>query len=311
MAEGGDTRRPRSEEIGQTRVEAMQISVIIPCFNAGGTLAFQLQALACQTWPGPWEIILADNGSTDDSREIAEKFREHLPNLRVVDASARRGQPFALNAGVAAATGDTLLFCDADDEMGSGWLAAMAEALSQHDFVACRIDAEKLNSPVVRASRDGTQRDGLQRFPYPPYVPHAGGGTLGVKRKLHVAVGGFDEDLPALHDTLYCLQIQLLGARLHFVPNATMHVRFRDNFRGMFRQARTYGFYSALVYRKARALGTLPIAQPWRDGARVWRELLRQVPRNRSKDQWAAWTFRVGYRTGRLMGSVKHGVVAP
>lgn len=289
----------------------MRISVIIPCFNAGKTLALQLQALAEQSWGGPWEVILADNGSTDNSREIAEKFRACLPGLRVVDASARRGQPFALNVGAAAATGDTLLFCDADDEVGFGWLAAMAESLTQYDFVACRIDAERLNSPEARASREGTQRDSLQRFPYPPYLPHAGGGTIGVKRTLHVAVGGFDEDLPATHDTLYCLQVQLLGTPLHFVPNATMHVRFRADYRGMFRQARTYGFYSTLVYKKARRLGTLPIAHPWRDGARIWRDLLRQLPHNRCKNQWTAWTFRAGYRTGRLMGSIKHGVVAP
>lgn len=289
----------------------MRISVIIPCFNASKTLGAQLRALADQTWTGAWEVILADNGSTDNSREIAESFRTSLPELRIVDASARQGQPFALNAGVEAATGDTLLFCDADDEVGSGWLAAMAEALTRHDFVACRIDAEKLNTPEVRASREGTQRDGLQRFPYPPYLSHAGGGTIGVKRELHIAVGGFDEDLPATHDTLYCLQVQLLGTPLCFVPNATMHVRFRGDYRGMFRQARTYGFYSTLVYRKARGLGTAPIAHPWRDAARVWRDLLRQLPHNRCKSQWAPWTFRVGYRTGRLVGSIKHGVVAP
>jgi glycosyltransferase involved in cell wall biosynthesis len=285
--------------------------VIIPCFNAGKTLAFQLQALAEQSWNGPWEVILADNGSTDDSREIAEKFRDRLPGIRVIDASARRGQPFALNAGVAAATGDTLLFCDADDEVGSGWLAAMAEALTAHDFVACRIDAAKLNSPEVRASREGTQRDGLQRFPYPPYLPHAGGGTIGVKRKLHLAVNGFDEELPATHDTLYCLQIQLLGPRLEFVPNATMHVRFRGDYRGMFRQARTYGFYSTLVYKKAMELGTVPIAHPWRDAAEVWRDLLKRLRYNRRKEEWTPWVFRVGYRTGRLLGSICHGVVAP
>ncbi len=289
----------------------LRISVIIPCFNAGETLGCQLQALAEQSWPGAWEIILADNGSRDDSREVADKFRERLPNLRIIDASARRGQPFALNTAAAAATGDALLFCDADDEVGARWLAAMAEALEQHDFVACRIDATKLNAPHARASREGTQRDGLQRFPYPPYLPHAGGGTLGVKRWLHEAVGGFDEDLPATHDTLFCLRVQQLGAELHFVPKATMHVRFRHGFRGMFRQARTYGFYSTLVYKKARNLGTAPIPHPWRDAANVWAELLKRLPRNRSRDQWAAWIFRVGYRTGRLLGSIRHAVAAP
>ena len=124
--------------------------LVIPCYNGADTLGVQLEALANQHWPEPWEVIVLDNRSTDGSRQIAERYKERLPKLRVVDASARQGQPFALNVGVEAATGEAVAFCDADDEVSSGWVAAMGEALSRHDFVACSVDIEKLESSLGR-----------------------------------------------------------------------------------------------------------------------------------------------------------------
>src|SRR3712207_4277359 len=84
----------------------LKLSVVIPCLNAASTIAVQLAALSRQSWPGEWEVIVADNGSTDRSRRIAESYGDRLPGLRVVDASDRRGQAHARNLGAAAATGD-------------------------------------------------------------------------------------------------------------------------------------------------------------------------------------------------------------
>lgn len=290
--------------------ETMKLSVIIPCFNAAETLANQLEALAQQQWSEPWEIIVADNGSTDGSRETVKKYRQRLPNLRIVDASKKRGQPYALNVGARAASGDALLFCDADDEVAPGWLTAMGEALLKYDFVACRVDPEKLNEPWLVASRGYAQGDGLQKLPYPPYLPHAGGGTLGIKRSLFEAVGGFDEELPAIHDTFFCVRVQLMGTPLRFVPEATVYTRYRDTFRGMYCQARSWGQYSAFMYKKARALGTPKIPHPWREGAAVWKSLLKQMLEIRSRGDLAWCVFKFGYRVGRIRGSIKHRILA-
>src|SRR6266545_10527 len=108
----------------------MKLSVVVPCFNSAKTIAIQLEALANQTWSEPWEVIVADNGSTDSSVAIAESYKKRLPHLRIVDASDRRGAGHARNVGAAAAAGDLLAFCDADDEVAPGWLSAMGQALS-------------------------------------------------------------------------------------------------------------------------------------------------------------------------------------
>ncbi len=284
----------------------MKLSVIIPCLNGADTIAVQLEALANQHWSQPWEVILADNGSTDASLEIVSQYKDRIPNLRVVDASEQRGQPFALNIGAMAARGESLTFCDVDDEVAPGWLAAMGEALSRYDFVACRIDRLKLNADWV--SRRHPQEDGLNQFRYPPYLPHAGGGTLGVKRALHIAVGGFDESFPYLHDTDYCWRIQFTGTKLHFVPEAVLHIRYRDTLQGIYRQARAWGEYHVLLYKRYRPLGMPKLS--WKDGMHGWAHLLRAVPVIRNKQGRAAWLWEFAWRFGRLQGCIKHRIIA-
>jgi len=61
----------------------MKLSVILPCFNGAETIALQLEALANQQWEGDREVIVSNNGSTDDSMEIVERYRDRLPNLRM------------------------------------------------------------------------------------------------------------------------------------------------------------------------------------------------------------------------------------
>ena len=71
------------------------ISVIIPVFNGAETIDAQLEALSRQSWSGTWEVVIADNGSTDDTLARVNGAVHPLPSKRVVDASAQRGPSFA------------------------------------------------------------------------------------------------------------------------------------------------------------------------------------------------------------------------
>ena len=286
----------------------MKLSVIIPCYNAAGTIAAQLEALANQHWSEPWEVIIANNRSTDDTRAIVERYRGRISNLRVVDASERQGQPYALNTGVAAARGESVAFSDADDEIAPGWVTAMGEALSTYEFVACRVDDEKLNSPESRRMRGNNQREGIQKYRYPPYLPHAGGGTIGVRRRLLQAFGGFDETLPYLHDTDLCWRLQRAGTELHFVPEAVLHIRYRDNIRSIYRQARNFGEYNVILYKRYRPLGMPKLS--WKQGVLGWVGVVRQLAYVRDRVGLGAWMWQFAWRVGRVRGSVKHRVLS-
>jgi len=86
-----------------------RFSVVIPAFNAAATLARAIESVRAQSWPAH-EIIVVDDGSTDATVEIARQFDAvHLIQ------QANSGVSVARNAGAAVATGDWLVFLDADD----------------------------------------------------------------------------------------------------------------------------------------------------------------------------------------------------
>ncbi len=286
----------------------MKLSIIIPCFNSADTIATQLEALASQRWSESWEVIISDNGSTDGSMDIVKKYEGRLPHLRIVDASGRRGRGYARNVAAKVARGESLAFCDADDEVAPGWLAAMGEAVTKYDFVACRIDVYKLSPLWIAKMRKHAQASGLQTRGAPPSLSHAGGGTIAVKRRLHEEVGGFDESFLRHQDTEYCWKIQLKGAKLHFVPEAAVHVRLRDTLMENYRQAFGWGEYEVLLYKKYMYLG-MP-KRTCRDGMYALMGLvlgfIKGIPKIRSKSDLLRWFWAFGEELGWLKGSIKY-----
>jgi glycosyltransferase involved in cell wall biosynthesis len=281
-----------------------RLSIVIPCYNSEATLGEQLSALADQTTRYSWEVLVADNGSRDKTIGIATAFRDRIPNLRIVDATARRGAAFARNAGARAARGTVLLFCDADDVMGAGYLESMGRALDQHQFVACRYDFQKLNASWLAAARGGAgqgQGQGLAGGYCHPTLPYAGAGGLGIAKRVHEAVNGFDMTLKAMagqEDTDYCIRVQLAGTPLVFVPDAVMHVRFRETVSGVFTQAWAWAESGAHVQRRY-APGSQSASFP-RTAYDLGRHLVWKLIRVRSKADAAQLIWLAGWCGGLL-----------
>jgi phosphatidyl-myo-inositol dimannoside synthase len=105
-----------------TEIPDTSISVIIPAFNSSKTITKTLQGLQAQTLK-PIEIIVVDDGSTDETAEIAKKFQVKLIQQTNQGASAAR------NAGFKIASGEFILFCDADLEIKINMLESLARAL--------------------------------------------------------------------------------------------------------------------------------------------------------------------------------------
>ncbi len=237
------------------------LSVIIACRNAEATLATQLSALSQQIVDTSWDVIICDNGSTDGTVSVAMSFQERLPALTVIDASAYPGAGYARNAGAAHTRAPWLAFCDADDEVGPGWVAAMVAGLRRHQFIAGRFDPNPLNPAAVLRSRPIQQQHELQHSPFGPDLPHAGGGNLGVHRAIFLAAGGFDPAVGCLEDTDLCWRIQLSGVPLTFWPDAVLNVRLRSSLRGIWRQGREYGAAAAMLsdrYAQRRPIILVP-----------------------------------------------------
>jgi glycosyltransferase involved in cell wall biosynthesis len=283
-------------------VSTIDVSVVIACFNAAQTLGAQLNALVSQRAAPPFEIVLVDDGSSDASMDIARRYGERFPNLHV-HAIPHLGNVAAVrNEGVRQARGRYILFCDADDVVGTDWVASMATALRSHALAAGPFEFTRLNAPWAIATGNDFQTVGLQQS---GFLPFAGGGNLGVRRQVFEELGGFDVSLPALEDTDLCFAAQLRAHELGFAPQAVVHVRLRETNRALYRQGHAWGLGTAALHRKYLASG-MPLPSRLRHLGGWLLVLPRLMLAAPDRARLGRWWFAFGWRVGRLRGNVRY-----
>ncbi|MCA1835885.1 MAG: glycosyltransferase, partial [Actinobacteria bacterium] len=216
------------------------VSVVIPARNAAAVIAGQLEGLSRQEYCGAWEIIVADNASTDDTAAVAAGWAARVPELRVISAAGRLGINHARNAGAAVARGDFIVFCDADDVATPGWLQGMVEATSRADVVGGHPDHVTLNTPRVRCWRQSVRPDELPNAF--GFLPYAVGASLGVRTDAFQRLGGFNEEYAGGGDDVeFCWRAQLASYTLGHAPDAVMCYRLRDRLWPLAKQGYGYG----------------------------------------------------------------------
>lgn len=281
------------------------VSVIIPVRNGAALLPHQLRALASQTYDGPWEVVVADNGSTDHTVAIAQGWADRIPNLRIVDASRQAGVNCARNEGARAARGDLLLFCDADDEATPGWVEGMVAVARSCDLVGGRLDRQTLNDPVIAGWRSPGQEE---RLPVGlAFLEYAEGSNFGIWSSALRDLGGWNEEYQGGGDDLeLCWRAQLGGCRIGFARDAVIRYRYRSELMAMARQMFSYGWSEPQLRRD---FGTRGLPQPGlsrrlRDlllfAGRVWHLVGSRQLRGR-------WVCTAAYGAGRICGSVGLG----
>ena len=277
------------------------ISVVVPVRDGMPWLEDQLRALADQDCPEPWEVVVADNGSRDGSAAFARRWAADHERFRVVDASARPGAPAARNAGVHAARGDLIAFCDADDVVQQGWLAASAEALGHADIVAGTYDFWSLNgghpSPPTPAA---TRQLG--------FLPAGLGANLAVRRPVLDGIAGFDEEVLVGEDIDLCWRLQLRGARFAIASEAVVAKRELTGFGPVAKKAFSYGRSGPALFRRYRSAGA---RRDLVGAAKSWTWLVISLPLLFDRRRRIEWARTVGMRSGRLVGSVAESVFFP
>jgi len=304
----------------------VKATVVIPVHNMACVLGAQLDALYHQTVATPWEVVVVDNASTDDTLAVAQGWARRFSRLRVVEATQRPSAAYARNVGAANAwstgagagsvgagnvgTGtaggqmatDALLYCDADDIVGPGWVAAMVEALQEHDLVTGPFETERLNPPhiagLMPAFTTGCLATAYQ------FLPYATTANLGVHRGLFDALGGFSANYRVANDLDFAWRAQLAGSTLHFEPRALVHRRFPQNLALVARRQVSYASDAALLYRDYRRYGMPTNSLVGAAGA--WLSLALHIPTLFLPSRRGPWCRDAGHRLGRLVGSVRH-----
>src|SRR5688572_18184886 len=119
----------------------MKYSVVIATFNRAQDLRGTLQSLAGLDADGPWEVIVVDNNSPDDTRQVVESMAAGYPvDLRYV-FEREQGRSPALNAGIRVSRGGIIVTTDDDVRVERDWLNQGSRALAHHgcDYVGGRV----------------------------------------------------------------------------------------------------------------------------------------------------------------------------
>jgi glycosyltransferase involved in cell wall biosynthesis len=282
------------------------VSVIVPVLNEERYLGAQLAALAGQTYDGVWELVIVDNGSTDRSLEVVERWREQLPELVIVDASARRGLNWARNAGVSVARGDFLAFCDADDVVEPGWLAALVSAACHADVVGGTLEHHSLNDGTLLSWRPTERVAGISV--YHDFLPSVPGGNCGVWAAVAQRVGWDPGYAFGGSDVEFSWRAQVAGYRVVHAPEAVVSVRFR---RHLHQHAWQWFRYGAAGPRLFRQFGAAGMARSdARQAFADWRWALGHVGDLLGpSEQRGYWLRNVSWRLGALLGSLRHRVL--
>jgi glycosyltransferase involved in cell wall biosynthesis len=229
-----------------------EVSVLIPVRDGGELLREQLEALSRQTYPGRWEIVVVDNGSTDDTPAVLTEWSGRLPQLRVVSLEGTANASRARNAGAESARAPVLAFCDADDVVDPRWLQSLVAAIADADLVAGRLDVHALNDQQALFWRDFAMPSaGTTAFDHLPYAVSA---NMAVTRAAFDEVGGFDQSIPGpgSEEIDFCWRVQQAGHRFGCAPDAVIAYRFRTDLRGFVRQQLRYGRGEAALFARHR-----------------------------------------------------------
>lgn len=179
------------------------VSVIIPCFNAALTLPLQLKALAEQVDAPEFEVLVVDNGSTDNVESVVRALQVPAGmTVRLLSAPDRQGAGYARNVGIREAAADLLMFCDADDVVSRWWLAHALRTFEVADLWSG--SCIPLPDPVFSQPLETIRRSFGDSSTWQQPVEEQGdtafpvlmGGNFGARRTVMVALGGFDAAAP-------------------------------------------------------------------------------------------------------------------
>ena len=173
----------------------MKVSAIVPTFNRARLLPRALASIAAQTHPDV-EVIVVDDGSTDDTAEVVHRIAATFPFPFHYFRKPNGGCASARNAGLRQATGECIAFLDSDDAWNPDALAQLAAALERTgaDFVyspsveILEDGGETLNRPVAAGD---PERLAVEHFT----VSNLRNGSTLIRRSALHGVGEFDESL--------------------------------------------------------------------------------------------------------------------
>ncbi|HEX5668363.1 MAG TPA: glycosyltransferase [Chitinophagaceae bacterium] len=203
----------------------MNLSVIIPAYNAIETISETLDSLLAQS-SGNWEAIVVDDGSTDGTASVVYKYSEKDQRISLVRQS-NGGLSAARNTGIAAARYEYLLFLDADDWISPDYIEnfkKVFEAEPGIDAAVCGWQFVLEDGSAADNRYPPADEDMFPHFSHTcPFVVHA----CVINRRLIESAGVFDSKVGYVEDWDFWQRVSRAGARFRSIKEVLAFYRMR------------------------------------------------------------------------------------
>lgn len=257
-----------------------RISAVIPAYNAEAFLKRSVDSALAQTFQ-PLEIIVVDDGSTDDTAEIAKSYGDVIRYIRQENC----GGAAARNTGIKAAQGDWIAFLDVDDQWRPHHLANAAKVLQKHPdllWYGAPVDqyiheTGKLIA-AYREMKPGILVDGAYFADYmiafPPEA-HFSTSTMVIHKKVFDVAGSFDESKRSGHDLDMWFRIGLHFPKVGYCHEVAANI---------YKRGSSLSYTKQSDYRKSLAT--------YRDRERLAEQMGEKV-RRRAEPRIMYWVTRL------------------
>lgn len=219
-----------------------RVSVVVCSYNGGRTLHRCLSSLVELDYPA-YEVIVVDDGSTDDTREIVARF----PAIRAIH-QRNQGLSVARNVGLQAATGSIIAYTDSDCFVDRDWLTLLVAQLERsgaHAVGGPNLAPPDGWLPACVAAAPGQPTHVLESNQVAEHIP---GCNMAFRREAIGALNGFDPQFcKAGDDVDICWRLQQAGMWITFAPSAFVWHHRRQDPKSYFRQQAGYGEAEALL----------------------------------------------------------------
>lgn len=218
------------------------VSVVIPARNAAATLPACLDALRRQTGgPPAFEVVVVDDGSTDDTAAVAEAAGARVERM------AHAGRAAARNRGAEVAQGALLLFTDADCVPNPDWIARLTAPFADSTVAGARGVYRTRQRALVARFVQLEYEDKYRLLKPLQDIDFVDTYSAAYRREVFLANGGFDPTLPFDEDQDFSFRLANRGHRLVFVPDAVVYHQHAESLRAYASKKFRIGFWKAKI----------------------------------------------------------------
>jgi len=284
-----------------------EASVIVPVYNADATLEDCIRSLLNLDYPADrYELIFVDNGSTDQSPRILQRFSDRIRIL----SELKPGPSAARNTGIRSARFPLVAFTDSDCTADPHWLRRLVAPLLAPDV--------GVSGGTIRSQRPCNQIEAFGERVHdnrraitcykPPFVA---GGNWASRAEILKQVNYFDEAFLRAEDCeLSCRMLQA-GFRFVYVPEAIVYHRNESTYFGLFLEGFSHGLNSIpLIERHRNFYASVGYRRLYLPHYRQLLAHLRDYLSGKNPETaGCSLAFDAGKRFGRLAGSIRFGAI--